>query len=196
MKLPITQDLHSFFIESKSEAADDSDVSNLACGRDDEGQYHGSLNVSCLRILRVVGRPGEDGFGRRYSFAPPPIHRLSYSIHHHRVVGLMLCNALAGVGRFVLSIAKCCTKTETRDEGYLEQKCAHKLQCQTRLLADRRGFAHFNGRHASSNDRGDLAHLRHQEIKLIGEERLRAIGQSLIRLRMHFDHQPIGADRD
>ena len=50
--------------------------------------------------------------------------------------------------------------------------------------------------HGSSHDRGDLAHLRHQFVELVGEEGLRAVGEGLIRVVMHFDHQSVGAYGD
>src|SRR5579859_4105095 len=53
------------------------------------------------------------------------------------------------------------------------------LFCRDRL-------PHPNLRHGSSHYGGDLADLFHQPVELIGEERLWAVGQSLIRLVMHF----------
>src|SRR5947209_10596753 len=56
------------------------------------------------------------------------------------------------------------------------------------LLAHRRHLADFNRGYGSPHYCRNLADLRHQHVELIGEERLRTVGQSLIRLRMHFDH--------
>ena len=36
------------------------------------------------------------------------------------------------------------------------------------------------------NDRGDLAHFFHQLLEFLGNDRLRAIGQCMVRIVMHF----------
>ena len=53
-----------------------------------------------------------------------------------------------------------------------------------------------DSRYRPSHHRRDLSHLRHQFVELVREQRLHAIGESHIRLVMHFDDQPIGAHRN
>src|SRR5579863_132087 len=64
------------------------------------------------------------------------------------------------------------------------------------LLAHRDRLSCSDCWNGASYDSRDLADLRHQFIELVGEQRLWAVGERLIGLVMHFDHQSIGADGD
>ena len=65
---------------------------------------------------------------------------------------------------------------------------------RTRLFGGYR-LRYSDLRHAAFQDRCDLAHLLHQFIELVGEQRLRAVGERLVRLGMHLDHQSVRANR-
>ena len=62
------------------------------------------------------------------------------------------------------------------------------------LLAHCDRLPHPDRGHGSSHHCGDLAHLLHQFIELIGEERLRSVGERFVRLVVNFDHQTVGTD--
>src|SRR5580700_8614917 len=61
------------------------------------------------------------------------------------------------------------------------------------LLAGPYSLPNPNPRHGPTHHACNLPHLHHQLIKLIGEQRLRTIRQSLVGLVMDFHHQSIGA---
>ena len=60
----------------------------------------------------------------------------------------------------------------------------------------RRRHMRPNPHYRPPHNRRNLPHLRHQLIKLIGIERLDAVGQCLIRLVMDFNDQSIRAHRN
>src|SRR5579871_5121698 len=74
--------------------------------------------------------------------------------------------------------------------------CAYSCQSSTnrRLLTDRDRLSHTNFRDRSPHDGSDLPHLFHEFIKLIGEERLRTVGESLVRPMMYFNQQSVCAN--
>src|ERR1700728_125297 len=62
------------------------------------------------------------------------------------------------------------------------------------LFARGHRLPHPDRGHGSSHHCGNLAHLLHQFIELIGEERLRSVGERFIRFVVNFDHQTVGTD--
>src|SRR5579872_3548790 len=64
------------------------------------------------------------------------------------------------------------------------------------LLAGRHRFADFDRHDRASDDGSYLADLLHQFVELVWEQRLRAVGEGLVRSGVNFDHESIRANSD
>src|SRR5437763_3775742 len=79
------------------------------------------------------------------------------------------------------------------ETGSLRKRYGKWRETPKHLAANyRSGFSRTSLSHCPAHHWRDLPHLRHQLIELVGIERLHAIGQGLIRLRMNLDEQTIG----